>query len=302
MKKKLTRGGGAPLVLTLIALIISLIAAFEEYLFRFIYNLAFDKKADKIFVSDITGIFSMDRDSVSVIRVYTEKAFIMTVIALIAFIVLAASARKKKIVAGEAWMMITSAAACTIEPIIYMSYFFSNGLQENFSADNDGVRFRSFYGFLIYALPILAAALLIIAGFILLIRLAKEQAVEIAVEEDTYTEPVSDTYQPEVPIAQPQAAAVMAEVVIPQQPLEPAVDIRQAADAQENITAPVMEQITPVAEAAPTEETVVTEDLQAQPLITHEPDPAVQKVFCANCGQQLEPSARFCNNCGTKRG
>lgn len=295
MKKRFTRGGGAPLVLTVIALIISLTAAFEEYIARFIYNLAFkDNKADKVFVSSIIGFFTMERNSVSVIRVYTEKAFIIALVAFAAFLVLAASARKKKIVSGEAWMMIISAAACAIEPVIYMIHFFSNSLYKNFSDSNDGVRFRSFYGFLIYALPLIAAFLLVLAGFILLIRLAREKAVEISSEEpaaagdDNNDTAADDTY---AAAFMPQTEPVMPEAAIPPQSDEPAF-----AAADEPKAEPEIPQAAPAAEEAAAEEPA-EEETQPEPLITHEPE----KVFCASCGNQLDPAAKFCNNCGAKR-
>lgn len=293
MKKKFTRGGGAPLVLTVIALIISLIAAFEEFIARAVYNAAFDTKTDKVFLSDIIGFFTMDRNSVSVIRIYTEKAFILALVAFISFIVLAASARKKKIVSGEAWMMMITSAACAIEPVIYMTYFFSNDIYKNFSDSNDGVRFRSFYGFLIYALPLLAAFLLCLAGFILLIRLAKEKAVyindetaEITAEsvtaadtETAYVPPMSDS------IFRPQAEAVMPEAVLP---VQTAPEAEAAPETSEENTSEPEEIL----------QTVPAETAQEpEPVITYE----AEKVFCGNCGQQLDPAAKFCNNCGAKR-
>lgn len=292
MKKKFTRGGGAPLVLTVIALIISLAAVFEEYIARFIYNLAFkDSKADKVFISSIIGFFTMERNSVSVIRVYTEKAFIIALVAFAAFMILVTSARKKKIVGGEAWMMIISAAACAIEPVIYMMQFFSNGLHKNFSDSNDGVRFRSFYGFLIYALPLIATFLLVLAGFILLIRLAREKSVVISTEDpdtagDDSNAAYDDTYAPSF---MPQTEAVMPEAVMPQSDEPAAADIVPEPE-------PEIPQVTPIVETEAVAD-VPEEETQPEPLITHEP----AKVFCANCGNQLDPAAKFCNNCGAKR-
>lgn len=289
MKKKFTRGGGAPLVLSLIALIVALAASFQEYLARFIYNIApFDSDVEKVFLSNVAGYFTMERDSVSVITMYTEKAFIMAVIAFAAFVLFASSASKKKIVAGEAWLIIAASAACLIEPVMYMSYFFSNNLQAGFSDDLDGVKFRTMYGFLIYALPILVSALLMLASLIVLVRLAKEDAVSLSGGE---------TAKPAEPLE------LSAPVVFPtvSEQLDNSVFARPAQPAQEE-----MPSVQPVEEAAAAEEIPTAEEPKAEEMPSVQPvieavEESVQAVFCANCGNKLDPNAKFCNNCGAKR-
>ena len=279
MKKKFTRGGGAPLVLSIIALIFALAASFQEYLARFIYNIApFDSDVEKVFLSNVAGYFTMERDSVSVITMYTEKAFIMAVIAFAAFLLFATSANKKKIVAGEAWLIIAASAACLIEPVMYMSYFFSNNLQAGFSDDLDGVKFRTMYGFLIYALPILVSALLMVASLIVLVRLAKEEKVDIS---GVAAQP-AEQIEPSAVFAKPSELAQ--EEMPPVQP------------AEETTT-----EETPAAEEVPTAEEPKEEEMPAvQPVIEAAAESA-QAVFCANCGNKLDPNAKFCNNCGAKR-
>lgn len=285
-KKKFTRGGGAPLVLSIIALIVALAASFQEYLARFIYNIApFDSDVEKVFLSNVAGYFTMERDSVSVITMYTEKAFIMAVIAFAAFLLFATSAHKKKIVAGEAWLIIAASAACLIEPVMYMSYFFSNNLQAGFSDDLDGVKFRTMYGFLIYALPILVSALLMLASLIVLVRLAKEEKVDL-----------SGAARPAEPI---EPAPVVFPTVSEQ--LDNSVFARPAQPTQEE-----MPSVQPVEEAAAAEEILAAEEPKAEEMPSVQPvieavEESVQAVFCANCGNKLDPNAKFCNNCGAKR-
>ncbi len=284
MKKKLTRGGGTPMILALIATVLGAIASFQEYIGRFVYNLAFDGDTDKIFVSDVIGYFTMERNSVNVISLYTEKAFILTLVALTAFITFAAASKKRKLVAGQAWALIITSAACCIEPVLYMNYFFSNKLTEGFSDSNDGVRFRTFYGFLIYALPIVISVLLSVAALIVLIRLTKEVGVDVGREKV----PAGTSYQsrinasvPEVPAEMPRAAAPENyEEILAQ----PAVQQMPEAVAEQM---PAAEEI---AEAG-AEETVVEAIIPDAPSVT----------YCASCGQQLDPAAKFCNNCGAKR-
>lgn len=312
MKKKLTHGGGAPMVLSLVALIVALAASFQEYLARWIYNLAFDGETDKVFVSDVIGYFTMERDSVSVISLYTEKAFILAIVAFAAFVTFAAacSKRKKKIVAAQAWTLILTSAACCIEPVIYMIYFFSNNLQENFSAESDGVRFRSFYGFLIYALPLLVALLLIIAALIILARLAKETAVSTDTAQCGGA-PAADGFggyqtQPAAPViantdSRFAKAEQMPEAVIP--------PVQQTAPVSDAVWTPPaenadVEAFAPAADTAQTETTADTApaaDAAAGDAVEAVVPEAGKAVFCHNCGKQLDPSAKFCNVCGTKR-
>lgn len=290
MKKKFTRGGGVPLVLSIIALLISLAASFQEYLARFIYNLApFENDVDKVFVSSVTGYFTLERDSVSVINLCTEKAFILTIISFMAFLVFVSSAKKKKIVAGEAWLIITSAAACLIEPVIYMTYFFSNNLQSGFSADLDGVKFRTFYGFLIYALPILTSLLLMIAGLVILCRLARESAVTIEQAKDAAETVQQFSQMPAAPFATVNDQLSQKF----EQPAQPAVD-----------TAPVMEEAAVINAESPAEEAAPVEEAVEAPAETVETEAIIQTgetaTFCPNCGNKLNANAKFCPNCGTK--
>ncbi len=284
MKKKLTRGGGAPMILALIATVLGALASFQEYLGRFVYNLAFDGDTDKVFVSDVIGYFTMERNSVNVISLYTEKAFILTLVALTAFITFAAAAKKRKLVAGQAWALIITSAACCIEPVLYMNYFFSNKLTEGFSDSNDGVRFRTFYGFLIYALPIVIAVLLSIAALIVLIRLTKEVGVDVSGE----TAPADTSYQSRIIAPASETPAEMPRAVAP-------------TNYEEILAQPAAQQMPEeVAEQMPAAETVSetgAEDAAVEAIIPEAPS----VTYCASCGQQLDPAAKFCNNCGAKR-
>ena len=293
MKKKFTRGGGAPLVLSIIALIFALAASFQEYLARFIYNIApFDSDVEKVFLSNVAGYFTMERDSVSVITMYTEKAFIMAVIAFAAFLLFATSANKKKIVAGEAWLIIAASAACLIEPVMYMSYFFSNNLQAGFSDDLDGVKFRTMYGFLIYALPILVSALLMAASLIVLVRLAKEEKVDIS---GVAAQP-AEQIEPSAPVVFPTVSEQLDNTVFAK-PSELAQEEMPPVQPAEETTT----EETPAAEEVPTaEEPKADEEPSVQPVIEAAAE-STQAVFCANCGNKLDPNAKFCNNCGAKR-
>lgn len=293
MKKKFTRGGGAPLVLSLIALIVALAASFQEYLARFIYNIApFDSDVEKVFLSNIAGYFTMERDSVSVIMMYTEKAFIMAVIAFAAFVLFASSANKKKIVAAEAWLIIAASAACLIEPVMYMSYFFSNNLQAGFSADLDGVKFRTMYGFLIYALPILVSALLILASLVVLVRLAKEEKVDISGAARP-AEPI----EPSAPVVFPTVSEQLDNSVFAR-PTEPTQEEMLSAQPTQDQNPTV--EIPAVDEEPEAEEPKAEEMPSVQPVIETAAE-STQAVFCANCGNKLDPNAKFCNNCGAKR-
>lgn len=286
--KKLTHGGGAPMVLSLIALIISLVASFQEYLFRFIYNLAFDAEAEKVFVDSVAGYFTMTRNDVSVISMYSEKAFILAIISLAAFLIFALSGKKKTIVGGEAVMLIASSAACLIEPVMYLVNFFAGDMKDGLSSDNDGERFRCFYGLLIYALPVIVAFLLIVAALIILCRVAAEKnKVEVA-RKTVNASPIA-------------AAAVAAPVFA--EPTFAQPSFPQQSGVMDEITAvPVAESVTETEEAAP--EMPIAEEAVSQvsePIAQAVIEEAPKSVFCATCGQQLDPNAKFCNNCGTKR-
>lgn len=305
--KKLTHGGGVPVVLSLIALILSLVASFQEYLFRFIYNLAFDADTEKVFVSNIIGYFTMTKNDVPVISMYTEKAFILAIISLAAFLIFVLSGKKKTIVGGEAIMLIASAGACLIEPTMYIINFITGDMKSGLSADNDGERFRCFYGLLIYALPVIISLLLIVAALVILIRVAAEKN-KVEVARKGVAAAAASVAAPAVApvIAEPAAgnAAMMEEIAAPQeikpaaqqnyQPvLEEAQPVVENASQQAQETAGVFEE-----KAQQAQETVgVFEEKAAQAVIEDAP----QTVFCATCGKQLDANAKFCNNCGTKR-
>lgn len=293
--KKLTHGGGVPMVLSLIALILSLVASFQEYLFRFIYNLAFDADAEKVFVSNIIGYFTMTKNDVPVISMYTEKAFILAIISLAAFLIFVLSGKKKTIVGGEAIMLIASAGACLIEPVMYVINFLTGDMKSGLSADNDGERFRCFYGLLIYVLPMVISVLLIVAGLVILGRVAAEKnKVEVArkgavapvvaapagiapaVAAPAFAQPM----QPQMA----QNSVAMDEIAVPE--VEPV--IAQQAEEKFEEAAQQAQQVAETFEEKAAEVEAVIED-------------APKVVFCATCGNQLDTNAKFCNNCGTKR-
>lgn len=297
--KKLTHGGGVPMILSLIALILSLVASFQEYLFRFIYNIAFDADAEKIFVGNIAGYFTMTKNDVPVISMYTEKAFILAIISLAAFLIFVLSGKKKTIVGGEAIMLIAASGACLIEPVMYVINFLSGDMKDGLSSSNDGERFRCFYGLLIYALPMLISVLLIVAGLIILGRVAAEKnKVEVARKGAVAAVAAPVFAQPMQPQMAQNGAAMMDEIAVPA--VEPVV--AQQADE----TFAMFEEKAAEAEAVIEEkvqqadETVgMFEEKAAEVEAVIEEAP--KAVFCATCGNQLDPNAKFCNNCGTKR-
>lgn len=297
--KKLTHGGGVPMILSLIALILSLVASFQEYLFRFIYNIAFDADAEKIFVGNIAGYFTMTKNDVPVISMYTEKAFILAIISLAAFLIFVLSGKKKTIVGGEAIMLIAASGACLIEPVMYVINFLSGDMKDGLSSSNDGERFRCFYGLLIYALPMLISVLLIVAGLIILGRVAAEKnKVEVARKGAVAAVAAPVFAQPMQPQTAQNGAAMMDEIAVPA--VEPVV--AQQADE----TFAMFEEKAAEAEAVIEEkvqqadETVgMFEEKAAEVEAVIEEAP--KAVFCATCGNQLDPNAKFCNNCGTKR-
>ncbi len=283
--KKLTHGGGVPMVLSLIALILSLVASFQEYLFRFIYNIAFDADAEKVFVSNIIGYFTMTKNDVPVISMYTEKAFILAIISLAAFLIFVLSGKKKTIVGGEAIMLIASAGACLIEPVMYVINFLTGDMKSGLSADNDGERFRCFYGLLIYVLPMVISVLLIVAGLVILGRVAAEKnKVEVARKGAVAPVVAAPAFAQPMQPQMAQNSVAMDEIAVPE--VEPV--IAQQAEEKFEEAAQQAQQVAETFEEKAAEVEAVIED-------------APKVVFCATCGNQLDPNAKFCNNCGTKR-
>lgn len=304
--KKLTHGGGAPVVLSVLALVLSLIASFQEYLCRFIYNLAFDGDTDKVFVESILGYFTMNRNDVNVITLYTEKAFILAVISFMAVLMFALSGKKKTIVIGQAWTLAATAGACLIEPVIYLVNFFSGDIKDGLSADNDGVVFRTTYGLLIYALPAVVCLLLIIAAIIILCRIGAEQnKVEVARKG---TAPASVAVPATAPVVTPAfptnempSVSAFESPVIPQaaQPENAMPDVVVPQNY-----APIADESAPqedIAEAAAQEIAEDVAPIQETPAYEPVIDDAPKSLFCATCGNPLDANAKFCNNCGTRR-
>ncbi len=314
--KKMTHGGGAPVVLSIIALVLGLVASFQEYIFRFIYNTAFDADSEKVFVNSVIGYFEMNRNDVRVISMFAEKAFIVTIIALIAVVIFASSGKKKTVVSGQAIMLMGVSAACLIEPAVYLINFFSSDMKDGLSSDNDGIVFRTIYSLAMYALPVLVVLLLVIAGLIILCRIAAEQnKVEVASKPAKTKNVTLDASNPIMPgIAgvavggsfvsdavneAPQMQDVVATPEYQQaaEPVQPVVEENasvfgelEAVEESVEETVSVFEQQAPVVEEV--QEAVV------EPVIE---EAVPQTVFCANCGQQLAGNAKFCNNCGARR-
>lgn len=306
--KKMTHGGGVPVVLSVIALVLALVASFQEYLLRFIYNMAFDAETEKVFVESVIGYFEMNRNGVQVISLFTEKAFILAIIALIAVVIFASSGKKKTIVSGQGIMLIGTAAACLIEPVIYLINFFGSDMKDGFSSDNDGERFRCFYGLLIYALPALISILLIVAGLVILCRIgAEKNKVEVARKPG---KAVTAAAAPVAAVAAPVIAAVPQEAQQMQEAAYPTDFFQQASPVKEEVQQKADETVGIFEEKAQqVEETVGIFEEKAQQVEeaaeqTVEPvieEAVPQQVFCPNCGQQLSANAKFCNNCGAKR-
>ena len=297
--KKMTHGGGVPVVLSIVALVLSLVASFQEYLLRFIYNTAFDAETEKVFVESIIGYFEMNRNGVQVISLFTEKAFILAIISLIAVVIFASSGKKKTIVSGQGIMLIGTAAACLIEPVIYLINFFGSDMKDGFSSDNDGEKFRCFYGLLIYALPALIAILLIVAGLVILCRIgAEKNKVEVARKPG---KAVAAAAAPVAAVAAaPQEAQQMQEAAYPtdffQQAAPVQEEVQQKADEAESFFEDKAQETVGIFEEK-AQEVQESAEQTVEPVI----EEAVQQVFCPNCGQQLSANAKFCNNCGAKR-
>ncbi len=291
--KKLTHGGGVPAVLSIIALVLSLIASFQEYFCRFIYNLAFDGDTDKVFVESILGYFTMDRNDVNVITLYTEKAFILAVVSLMAVLMFVLSGKKKTIVIGQAWTLAATAGVCLIEPVIYLVNFFSGDIKDGLSSDNDGVVFRTIYGLLIYALPAIVSLLLIISAIIILCRIGAEQnKVEVARKGlAPAVAGVAPVVAPAFPTNEMPVAPVFENPVIPQ------------ATQPENIMpeAVIPQNYAPIVEEAVRETVEEVAPQPEAPAIEPVIDDTPMSMFCANCGNPLDVNAKFCNNCGTRR-
>ena len=297
--KKMTHGGGVPVVLSIVALVLSLVASFQEYLLRFIYNTAFDAETEKVFVESIIGYFEMNRNGVQVISLFTEKAFILAIISLIAVVIFASSGKKKTIVSGQGIMLMGTAAACLIEPVIYLINFFGSDMKDGFSSDNDGEKFRCFYGLLIYALPALIAILLIVAGLVILCRIgAEKNKVEVARKPG---KAVAAAAAPVAAVAAaPQEAQQMQEAAYPADFFQQAAPVQKAvqqkADETESFFEDKAQETVGIFEEK-AQEAQESAEQTVEPVI----EEAAQQVFCPNCGQQLSANAKFCNNCGAKR-
>lgn len=303
--KKMTHGGGVPVVLSIVALVLALVASFQEYLLRFIYNTAFDAETEKVFVESIIGYFEMNRNGVQVISLFTEKAFILAIISLIAVVIFASSGKKKTIVSGQGIMLIGTAAACLIEPVIYLINFFGSDMKDGFSSDNDGEKFRCFYGLLIYALPALISILLIVAGLVILCRIgAEKNKVEVARKPGkavaAAAAPVAAVAAAPVIAAAPQEAQQMQEAAYPADFFQQAAPVQEAvqqkADEAESFFEDKAQETVGIFEEK-AQEVQESAEQTVEPVI----EDVVQQVFCPNCGQQLSANAKFCNNCGAKR-
>lgn len=289
LKKKLTYGGGFPLVMSILALVLSIVAAAQEYIFRFAYNALFDEERDKVFVKSVIGYFTMEKDSVSVIRLYTEKAFILAIISFVVLVVLMSARKKKKLGGAEAGFMIFAGIACAIEPVMYIAHFFSNGVKDGLSDDNDGARFRCLYGLVMYALPLLICVFLIIIGLAIAIRLGHES---FAVELEVHNKPEVLGEAPVMPV---QDDFVPLNITPTQE--------HPVAPVAESFAQPVNNSFTAVAEPAPVIPEAIREQ-PSEPVVEQIVEPVIENkptvTICPMCGKELALGAKFCKFCGAK--
>ena len=163
MKKKLTYGDGAPLALSVFAVILSAAAVFSEFIGRAVFNYFFDSKRSYIL-------------SAGKYMFFQNYGRVLTVFVLsVSFCFILLKSRKKKCVsASECSVVILASLTLGAYSFVQLCHEFKTGVFMNFSGLNDSELFISLFKYCVEAFTILPAVFLILSTLTMFARLSAE--------------------------------------------------------------------------------------------------------------------------------
>lgn len=163
MKKKLTYGDGAPLALSIFAVILSTAAVFSEFIGRAVFNYFFSSKRDYILSA---GKFMFFQNYGRVLTVFVLS---------VSFCFILLKSRKKKCVsASECSIVMLASMTLGAYSFVQLGHELKTGSFLDFSGLNDSELFVSLFRYCVEAFTILPAVFLILSTLTMFARLSAE--------------------------------------------------------------------------------------------------------------------------------
>ncbi len=163
MRKKLTYGDGAPLALSIFAVILSAAAVFSEFLGRAVFNYFFESKREYILSAGKYMFFQNYGRALTV--------FIIS----ISFCVILFKSRKRKCVgASECAVVMLTSLSMGAYSIVQAGHELKTGRFLDFAGLNDSELFISLFRYCVEAFTILPAVFIILSSLTMFARLSAE--------------------------------------------------------------------------------------------------------------------------------
>lgn len=163
MKKKLTYGDGAPLALSVFAVILSAAAVFSEFIGRAVFNYFFETNRSYILSAGKYMFFQN----------YGRALTVFIVSAAFCFILL--KARKRKCIGtSECWVVMLTSLSLGAYSLAQLGHELKTGSFLDFAGLNDSELFISLFRYSVEAFTILPAVFLILSSLTMFARLSAE--------------------------------------------------------------------------------------------------------------------------------
>ena len=163
MRKKLTYGDGAPLALSVFAVILSAVAVFSEFIGRAVFNYFFETKRGYILSAGKYMFFQS----------YGRALNVFVISAVFCYILL--KSRKKKCVgSSECSLVLLASISLGAYSFAQLGHELKTGSFLNFAGLNDSELFISLFRYSVEAFTILPSVFLILSSLTMFARLSAE--------------------------------------------------------------------------------------------------------------------------------
>ena len=163
MRKKLTYGDGAPLALSVFAVILSAVAVFSEFIGRAVFNYFFESKREYILSAGKYMFFQN-----------YGRALTVFIVSVSFFVILFKSRKRKFVGTSECAVVMLTSASMGAYSIVQLGHELKTGSFLNFAGLNDSELFISLFRYCVEAFTILPAVFLILSSLTMFARLSAE--------------------------------------------------------------------------------------------------------------------------------
>lgn len=163
MRKKLTYGDGAPLALSVFAVILSAAAVFSEFIGRAVFNYFFESEREYILSAGKYMFFQNYGRALT--------AFVLS----ISFCFILLKSRKKKCIgSSECWVVMLTSLSLGAYSFVQLGHELKTDSFLDFTGLNDSELFISLFRYCVEAFTILPAVFLILSSLTMFARLSAE--------------------------------------------------------------------------------------------------------------------------------